>query len=55
VKRLDADGELHGDNMESTIGLGRLEDTQFIGTAVLRISPRGITRLRARRPYSPHA
>lgn len=57
VKRLDEDGRLRGDGPNSTARaeLGRIDDCQLIGTAVLAIRPSGIRRLRAHRRYSHRA
>ena len=46
VKRLDADGRLVGDGVESssTQELGRFSDAELIGVCVLVITPAGLRR-----------
>jgi len=57
VKRFGKYGKLSGDNPQSTSTdqLGTLTESQFIGTAILAVTSRGIKPLRAHPRYSPRA
>ena len=57
VKRVGLDGSLVSDSSEGTESsrLGSVADCKVLGRAVIRIGPKGIRRLRVRRPCSPRA